>query len=243
MALNFDKHHFDFETREAGRIRIRSYSMGVSGEFRADLYKANKIATIDLLRKLVSLIGRRYDESKGGIQPENLKPEIVDVISDEEIEEIARIFIEKNDWLYKDIDNPKYELIETDQGETVKSVSYEKKEIPRKESETYSAYLIRLVKSYEDDFSIKMARLGSSFAFKPPVMDQLRRSSTFFPQTFFSSLKALGPNYSPIMSLQSTVRELSKTSNLTTVLMANAANDPPRVPVRIQSWPVEQSRP
>ncbi|MCH7675528.1 hypothetical protein IH879_11340, partial [candidate division KSB1 bacterium] len=153
MALILDKDHFDYETKDVGRIRIRSYTMGASGEFGVELSKRVKTSSVDLVRKLVSIIGRCYDKTTGEIQPKNLQPETVKAISDEEIEEIARMFVEKNDWLYKDIENPKYEIIESEQGERVKKVSYEKKEIPREQSETYSEYLIRLIRSYEVEFS------------------------------------------------------------------------------------------
>ena len=224
MALILDKDHFDYETKDVGRIRIRSYTMGASGEFGVELSKRVKTSSVDLVRKLVSIIGRCYDKTTGEIQPKNLQPETVKAISDEEIEEIARMFVEKNDWLYKDIENPKYEIIESEQGERVKKVSYEKKEIPREQSETYSEYLIRLIRSYEVEFSSKMSRLGSPFDIRPKMIEQLKRSSAFYPQAFFSRLSSFQADYSPISSLQSTVRELAKTSNLPTVLMANAAN-------------------
>lgn len=225
MVLILDKDHFDYETKEVGCIRIGSYTVGASGKFGVELSKRVKTSSVDLVRKLVSLIGCRYVETTGALQSENLKPKIVKAISDEEIEEIAKIFIEKNDWLYKDIDNPKYEVIESDQGEMVKKVSYEKREIPREESETYSDYLIRLIQSYENEFSLKMSGIGSPFNIRPQMIDQLKRSSAFYPQAFFSRISSFQPEYSPISSLQSTVRELAKTSSLPTVLMANAANE------------------
>ena len=126
MALILYKDHFDYETKEVGRIRIRSYTMGASREFGVELAKRVKTSSVDLVRKLVSIIGRCYDNITGEIQSKNLQPETVKAISDEEIEKIARMFVEKNDWLYKDIENPKYEIIESDQGERVEKDYYDK---------------------------------------------------------------------------------------------------------------------
>jgi hypothetical protein len=57
------------------------------------------------------------------------------------------------------------------------------------------------------------------------MIDQLKRSSAFYPQVFFSRLTSFPLNYSPISTLQSTIRELASTSQLPADLMANAANE------------------
>jgi len=145
MALVLEKDQFDFRTKKVGRIRIGSNTMRASEEFAVELSKRAKVSSVALVRKLISIIGRRYDDTSGELQSETLDHEIVEAISDEEVDEISRIFIEKNDWLCKDINNPEYEVIESEQGETVNKVSYGKRNIPREESETNSDYLIHLV--------------------------------------------------------------------------------------------------
>lgn len=225
MALVLREKCFDFRTKELGVLRISVYNLRASESFSPQLSDIDKKSATVLVRKLITIVGKRYKGSDGRETFAKITATQARLLTDPELEKFSKKFIEKNDWLFKDYDNPKLKTGESDSGVSSKTVRYSKRVIPKERNETYSHHLIRIIQQYENAFRERMARLFSSFRFRTSVIDEIRRSSALDVRTLFGGMRTFHQTYWEISGLQSTAAELARMSKLPSLSIAMSAND------------------
>lgn len=128
-----------------GELCIFSISAGNEEELYQELYKPiNECETTIFMRKFVSYICYPKDSLKEGQNKPN-KPLLTDEdilsLTDDDLEAIAKLYIENNEYLFKKL---AFKKDKNDQGLTVVSPEYSEVEYPKNENENYTQYLLRL---------------------------------------------------------------------------------------------------
>ena len=96
-------YNFTLETEALGRIKVEEYTWRHNSEIISRNENFDDFSPDSFARRLLNITGHLYDSDKNIIQKEHLSVDIVDEISDQEMEFYAKKFLEKNDILFKNM--------------------------------------------------------------------------------------------------------------------------------------------
>ena len=193
MALNLDKltrrNEFDFESDSLGRLHLRGLTLNMLSELERFLEDKTKTPTGRVfVVKLVELVAEHIDEEDKG--EDHHKQERTPVtaadaeqLKNSEIEAIARDFLAHNRHLLETFQGADKEVQTNDKGEKVASITPRQIDLPKKEGEKDSEYLLRVMRHY---------------------LNEQRRRFSEITKPLFTHLGSLGD---PLKSVRDTLRE------------------------------------
>ena len=176
MVLKINYTVFEFNTKALGRIVIKNYSRYASQNFYKDLNNISTLSSEELLRRLISVIGYKKDESSGKTDKNNVTKEETKKIATDELEKFAKKFIEKNDWLFEDFIPSGKKSSKKKKDEEIPIISHRKKIIPKLKDETYIDYSSRVFKDYAKRQINKLKEITDSFRPVFSGLDSLKNS-------------------------------------------------------------------
>jgi hypothetical protein len=141
-----DVDSFELDTEALGVVKFRDLSGYAEVELEkrfSDLAAAPKR---DFIQVLASSVGRRISEQdEEGTQ---ISYDEAGRLSDEELNRFAEMFLQKNEILFRDYESKTISQQNTE-GQNVVSTSYGKVDIPRKDGETSTEYLQRVLADHK----------------------------------------------------------------------------------------------
>lgn len=137
---------FEFETKQLGKIEISPYpAFGPKG-FRTKL-RGEKLSNEQLFRDLIKQLGKKYASKTSQSAKKKISSKDVKLITEIELQDIAKDFVKRNEWLLKNI-------AETEK-EDIKPI--------KKDTESFIDYAIRILKENETEWGKRLNQTASSF--------------------------------------------------------------------------------
>jgi len=149
MVIDFSKrssNSFECQTEKLGKLKILGYPPLGPKTFRTKLLRDEKQSNEQLFRNLIRHLGEKHVSTDSGADLK-ISAKDVKLISKSELENIAKLFVKKNEWLFK--------TLSYDQQEDTK--------LTKKNTESNIDFAIRILKRHEIEWSEKLNRTASSF--------------------------------------------------------------------------------
>ncbi|HEY0323474.1 MAG TPA: hypothetical protein VGC66_21130 [Pyrinomonadaceae bacterium] len=134
---------FKLDTKSLGVVKFRALFGGAEVEMEKRFPDLAAAPNKDFIQVLASSVGCRVSE-----QDEDGTPVTYDEagrLSDEELNRFAEMFLQKNEFLFRDYEIKKTTTRQNAEGQNVVSTSYGKVDIPKKAGETSTEYLQRVL--------------------------------------------------------------------------------------------------
>jgi Predicted pPIWI-associating nuclease len=138
---------FELATEALGIVKFRALSGGAQVALEKRFPDLGAAPNKDFIQVLASSVGRRVSE-----QGEDGTPVTHDEagrLSDEELSLFAEKFLQKNEILFRDYESKKTTTRQNAEGQNVMSTSYGKVDIPKKDGETSTEYLQRVLVDHQ----------------------------------------------------------------------------------------------
>lgn len=151
MKLNLDKlikaYQFRFETEALGELLCNNFSMGVMSEAGKWLSSNEKKDSVEFARYFTTLLCQSVD--KGKYKDCQINEEQAELLTQSDLENFAKLFIEKNSYLLDDKDKQETIRKKDDEGKVVVSIkNHTADELLKKSDESETEHLLRVVDLY-----------------------------------------------------------------------------------------------
>ncbi|PPC78617.1 hypothetical protein C4K68_03665 [Pokkaliibacter plantistimulans] len=151
MALNLDKlikaHQFRFETEALGELLCNNFSMSVMSEAGKWLSGNEKKDSVEFARYFTTLLCQPVDKEKD--KDCRINEEQAKLLTQSDLEDFAKLFIEKNGYLLDDKDKQETIRKKDDEGKVVVSLkNHTADELLKKSDESETEHLLRVVDLY-----------------------------------------------------------------------------------------------
>jgi hypothetical protein len=157
MTLVIKIKEFEFESEKLGKIRIGMYSILAASKLEKLINDFKKVSGIEFIKYLMSVVGYRYNESTGDFNKENISIDETDLLSEQELEEFANLYIQNNDWLFE-----RYSIDDKKEDKEKNKTNKKKISIAQLPDEKNSEYLKRLFIGYNKNLMKWISNISSS---------------------------------------------------------------------------------
>ncbi len=195
------RNNFTFSSEVLGEIEIGNCSFGAYQDLHDGLDDFSTIAPEALLKKLISTIGKKTTENS---EKTPISPVESENLTTKDLELFSIKFIENNDWLYHDQENPEHE---TDPEGTTR-IKYKKLDLPQKEDEPNTEYLYRLLCENDRRQTESFKKLLKPFSNMSSNISKLVKSNLGISQRLGRSIYnnenrlEIGTSYNPSYDLK-----------------------------------------
>ncbi|TXI35534.1 MAG: hypothetical protein E6Q59_10810 [Nitrosomonas sp.] len=236
MTLDISKllvaHRFVWETNSLGKVLVHNITSSADSNLRKAIRSYIDTDSKVFVKSLITNVCQLDSNNSGEFTHERVTFEQVDKFTDEELNEFACKFLEKNAYLKNDYSKDSSKRKKNEDGSLVVTIEYEKRDDARKlEDETYCDLLKRLMHYYRNDQDERTKKLYDSLKPKNIFSDSLlglisenRKLSNSFESEnhkFISSPKLYVPPENPVHKTNRQLMELSEEMGKTSGLIKN----------------------
>jgi hypothetical protein len=154
MALNLDKligaHRFVWHSKTLGKVLVHNLTVSANSTLNAAYANYIDADSSEFVRSLVSTVCQLDLDDSDRYTDERVTPEQADSLTDEELNEFAKKFLEANSYLKNDQNKSKTKKKKNKEGELVTTIEHEKRgDAEKSEGESDCDLLKRLMHHYQ----------------------------------------------------------------------------------------------